>query len=303
MLLLAFVIGLLPNLLLRLYFLQTLKAGGCACQEFLFLLLIVLESLFPPGLFLAAAFQPLTGPQGFLLQHRLLDFSLVDKAGQFLGILPGFFQHFLGRCEFVLRLCHFGLALADFPLQGLNLCTAVEEARFLMASATTREGAARIDELTCECHQTQFLIVLPGQGQGVIKVIHHQRTGQQEVCYLAVLSRYFHQTAGPVQHPRLPCHLQVRHRALDDGGKGQEGGPPQTLLLQEGYSYLGGVSISGDQILLGRAQGHLDGSDILRRHLHELCHGSCHALAPGLAGFQHRLGCLAKALIGLLHAL
>ena len=82
--------------------------------------------------------------------------------------------------------------------------------------------------------------------------------------------------------------------------KGHASGP---LSLQKFNRMLGGICISGYDVLHAAAQSDLYRCDILLRHIKKLCNRTAYTISPSLTAPEDCLGSPPKAIVGLLHVL
>lgn len=138
-------------------------------------------------------------------------------------------------------------------------------------------------------HQAEGVVPRPHDGNARVQVRGDHRAAQQVFHNAPVGGVALHQVAGHAQAAGqaqgLP--LPVIEQLGAHGGHGQEGGPAQAVLPQVFNQGFGGVLVLGDDVLLGGAQGHVNGGLIALGHGEQLSQHAPHPLHAPLMGKGH----------------
>ena len=168
------------------------------------------------------------------------------------------------------------------------------------ADAAAGHGAAPVEKLAVQGHDTEAAGVFPGHGDAAVHVLHHHGTSQQVFHNILILWPIGHQSGGDAHEASLLLHPRLPQLSAADGAQGQEGGPAAVPLFQIENGALGVLLPVHHDILQRAAQSDLQGHGAALVGLNEPRHRAVDA-PKGPAGLHHQPDSLVEALILLLH--
>ena len=184
--------------------------------------------------------------------------------------------------------------------QFLQLPLPAQQAHCPRRGGAAGHGAAGVHHVALQRHQAEGMVARTHDGNAHVQVFRDDRAAQQVLHDAAILRRAVDQIRRHADAPGQPqsLPLPVIQQLAAHGGHGQEGGPAQTIAAQVLNQLLGGMLIVGDDVLLRRAQGHVDGGFIRPGHgnqpgqhapdgLHAPVPGELHRLADGVVVALH----------------
>ena len=154
---------------------------------------------------------------------------------------------------------------------------------------SARHGAAGVHYVSLQGHQPEGVPAPAHDGDSRVQVFRDHRPAQQVLHHAPEVSVAFHQfrrhaqASGHIQHFPLP---RIQHPGLH-GGNGQKGRPAQMVPPQVFDQLLRGFLILRDNILLCRAQHHIQRRFIDLRHLNQLAQHAVHTFHPAVPGLLH----------------
>ena len=205
-------------------------------------------------------------------------------------LLPLLLRHLLTLRQFLTALVQFRAPGLQLRGQFLQFALTAEQVGHLRLRRTARHRAAGVHHVALQRHQAERVIARAHNRNAVVEVVGNHRAPQQIFHNAAVFRRALHQFA---RHAEAARQLQriafiAIERFAADGAHRQKRRAPQPILAQVVNQLLRRLFRVGDDVLLCRAQRHVNRRFVRLRNGHQLRQYALNALQAALLGIGHR---------------
>ena len=205
-------------------------------------------------------------------------------------LLPLLLRRLLTLRQFLTALVQFRAPGLQLRGQFLQFTLAAEQVGHLRLRRTARHRAAGVHHVALQRHQAERVIARAHNRNAVVEVVGNHRAPQQIFHNAAIFRRALHQFA---RHAEAARQLQrialiAIERFAADGAHRQERRAPQPILAQVVNQLLRRLFGVGDNVLLRRAQRHINRRFVRLRNGHQLRQYALDARQAALLGVGHR---------------